>query len=125
MPTEVFQIFRCDICGNVVEVVHVGDGQLFCCGKPMTLFTGSDTRGSRERHLPVVRQVDRGVTVHVGQQPHPMEPQHHIEWIEVICDRRSHRLFLNLDDPPEASFPLVGDRIVARASCNLHGLWQS
>ncbi len=119
-------IYKCEICGNMVEVVHEGKGELVCCGEQMALLQENTTDASREKHVPVIEKTDQGIKVKVGSAAHPMEEQHYIEWIEIIAGGKSCRVFLKPGDAPEAEFPLqfAGD-LVARAYCNIHGLWKS
>ena len=119
------EIYKCEVCGNIVEVVHGGVGQLVCCGQPMKSMVENTTDASREKHVPVIVKVSGGVKVSVGSIPHPMEEKHYIEWIEIIADGRAYRQFLNPGGAPEAFFPLEAAAITAREYCNLHGLWKA
>ncbi len=121
---EKLEVYKCDICGNIVEVLHGGKGQLVCCNKPMKLFVENTVDAAKEKHVPVRENTPSGVTVKVGSVPHPMEEKHYIEWIEVIVDGKVYRQFLNPGQAPEASFDVKSDKIVAREYCNLHGLWK-
>ena len=125
MVTERTQIYRCNVCGNIVEVLHAGVGQLVCCGQPMGLLSEKTEDVGREKHVPVVEKTGKGVKVKVGSIPHPMEEQHYIEWIEVIAGGRVYRKFLNPGEKPEAEFEIVAEDVVAREYCNLHGLWRT
>jgi superoxide reductase len=125
MATEKLQVYKCPLCGNMVEVVHAGGGTLVCCGQPMEVQTENTTDAATEKHVPVIEQGKDGVRVVVGSVAHPMTQDHYIEWIEVTMNGKSYRQFLNPNDPPEAFFPLTGANITARAYCNLHGLWKS
>ena len=116
-------ILKCGLCGNIMEVLHVGDGGLVCCSQPMTLIVENTVDAAREKHVPVIEKTATGIIVHVGSVAHPMEEKHYIEWIEVISEGKAYRQFLNPGESPEASFPIKSDIIVARAYCNLHGLW--
>lgn len=118
-------IYKCDICGNIVEVIHAGAGELVCCGQPMALLTENSVDASREKHVPVIEKTAGGVKVKLGSVPHPMEEKHYIEWIEVIADGKAYRQFLKPGDAPEAFFAVEGADISARAYCNLHGLWKA
>ena len=122
--TEKLQIYKCEICGNIVQMLHVGDGELVCCGQPMKLYMENTVDASKEKHVPVVEKTATGVKVKVGSVPHPMEAKHYIEWIEVIADSRAYRQFLNPGGAPEATFNIQASRIAAREYCNLHGLWK-
>jgi len=123
--TELRQVYKCNICGNIVEVLHTGKGQLVCCNKPMVLLTENTVDASKEKHVPVIEIADGKVTVKVGSVPHPMEEKHYIEWIEVIADGQTYRQFLNPGDKPEAVFALDAENVVARGYCNLHGNWKA
>ena len=125
--TQKKQIYRCNICGNIVEVLNAGQGQLVCCGQPMELIKENTTDASLEKHVPVIEKTDSGFKVKVGSVPHPMEDEHYIQWIELIVDDISYRKFLKPHDLPEAEFLIdtQKDKVEARAYCNLHGLWKS
>jgi len=123
--TEQKQIYKCEICGNIVEVLHPGVGQLVCCGVPMKLLEENTVDAATEKHVPVIEKTEKGVKVRVGSVEHPMEEKHYIEWIEVIADRKVYRKFLKPGDAPEAEFCIEAEGIVAREHCNLHGLWKS
>ncbi len=125
MATEKLQIYHCSICGNVVEVIHTGAGTLTCCSRPMQLLTENTTDAAREKHVPVIEQVEGGIKATVGSVAHPMEPEHYITWIEAIADGRAYRRFLEPGEAPEACFPIEADRITVREYCNLHGLWKA
>lgn len=118
-------IYKCAVCGNIVEVVHAGDGDLVCCGQPMQLLTENTTDASREKHVPVIEKMPDGVKVKVGSVAHPMEEKHFIEWIELIADGKSCRQFLKPGQPPEAFFPVKAAAMTAREYCNLHALWKA
>jgi superoxide reductase len=123
--TELKQVYKCNVCGNIVEVVHAGAGELVCCGQPMQLLQENTVDAATEKHVPVVEKTENGIKVKVGSEPHPMEEKHYIEWIEVIADGRVYRKFLNPGDAPEAEFQITAENITAREYCNLHGLWKS
>lgn len=123
--TERLQIYKCEVCGNIVEMVHEGDGELVCCNQPMKLYKENTVDASKEKHVPVVEKIEGGFKVKVGSVPHPMEEKHYIEWIEVIADGKAYRQFLKPGDGPEAVFMINATTITAREYCNLHGLWKS
>lgn len=123
--TEVGKVYRCNVCGNIVEVLNAGKGTLVCCGRPMEALAENTVDASREKHVPVVSKIDGGYKVAVGSASHPMEEKHFIEWIELVVDGRTLRQRLQPGMPPEAVFPCEGEGAVARAYCNLHGLWKS
>ena len=125
MATAKLQVYKCSVCGNVVEVIHTGAGTLVCCGKPMDLLTENTTDAAREKHVPVIEKVDGRIKVTIGFIAHPMEEKHYIEWIELIADGKAYRQFLNPGDAPEAVFQIQSGQITARAFCNLHGLWKA
>jgi superoxide reductase len=122
---EKLQIYKCELCGNIVEVLHGGAGELVCCGKPMKLLAENTTDAATEKHVPVIEKVSGGVNVKVGEVAHPMLDKHYIEWIEIIADGKACRQFLNPGDAPEATFKVEATRIIAREYCNLHGLWKA
>lgn len=119
------QIYKCNECGNIVEVLDVGAGELVCCGEPMQLRAENTVDAAREKHVPVLERVDGGVKVKVGSVTHPMDAKHWIEWIEVIADGRSCRQFLEPGQVPEAVFAVDAEKVSAREYCNLHGLWKA
>ena len=125
MMTKRLEIYKCEICGNIVEVIHEGVGKLVCCGKPMVLKTENTQDASREKHVPVVERTARGVKVAVGSTPHPMEEDHFIEWIQVIADGKAYREFLEPGDVPEAMFRIDAVDITARGYCDKQGLWKT
>ncbi len=118
------EVYRCEICGNIVEVLHGGGGTLVCCGQPMTLLKENSTDAAQEKHVPVLEKVDGGYKVSVGSAPHPMTDDHYIEWIELLADGNSLIAFLKPGDAPEATFKTDASSVSARAYCNLHGLWK-
>ena len=122
--TEMNQVWKCEVCGNIVEVLHAGVGQLVCCGQLMNLMEARLTEAEGyEKHLPVIEQGDGVVKVKVGSVPHPMMENHWIEWIALDTDRGVHRKYLKPGDEPEAVFR-TGDRVLqAREYCNIHGHW--
>ncbi len=123
--TKNMQIYKCAVCGNIVEMLHEGDGELVCCGEPMKLFVENTVDAAKEKHIPVVEKIEGGFKVKVGSVAHPMEDKHYIEWIQVIADDgRVYRKFLKPGNSPEAVFKIDASSIVAREYCNLHGLWK-
>jgi len=120
-----YQVFECEVCGQIVEVLRDGKGQLVCCNQPMKLLEENITDAAVEKHVPVVEKAEGGIKVKVGSVPHPMEAEHWIEWVQVINDGTSHRRFLNPGDEPEAFFEIErAADLIAREHCNLHGLWK-
>jgi superoxide reductase len=120
-----FEVYRCEQCGNIVEVLCAGAGELSCCGKPMTLLTENTSEGAQEKHLPVIEKVSGGYRVRVGSVAHPMEEKHYIQWIELLSDGTSFLKFLKPGDKPEAVFTVDAAQCCAREYCNLHGLWKA
>ena len=120
-------LYKCSVCGNVVEVAHVGGGELVCCGKPMNLMVANTEEASTEKHIPVIEKTNKGYIVKVGSVPHPMEEKHYIEFIEVFSqDGKIGRKYLKPGDKPEAEFLTTGVAIIkARIYCNIHGVWES
>ena len=120
-------IFQCQLCGNIVELLHVGGGTLSCCGQDMKLLEESSADTSTEKHVPFIEKTASGYLVKVGQnQDHPMMEAHYIQWIELYTENAEYRVFLKPGDKPEAEFPIGHDEAVrgAREFCNLHGLWK-
>lgn len=118
-------IFKCNLCGHIIEVVHEGMGELVCCNQPMQKLTENTTDAATEKHVPVIEITDSGTKVTVGEVAHPMTEEHLIEWIQLIIDGKSYRQFLNPNDEPVAEFPIKADNATAREFCNLHGLWKA
>lgn len=123
--TKINQIYRCSICGNIVQLLHPGNGQLVCCGQPMELLVTKDTDIGFEKHVPVITKTNTETIIEVGSIPHPMEEAHYIEFIEIIADGKVYRQFLKPGDKPIAIFKIQADNVQAREYCNVHGLWQS
>jgi superoxide reductase len=119
------EVYKCEICGNIVEVIHGGGGELVCCGQPMTLLKENSVDAATEKHVPVIEKISDGYKVSVGSVAHPMEEAHYIEWIELMVDGQAYRQFLNPGDKPEAIFKIEATNVTAREYCNLHGLWKS
>lgn len=124
MP-KVLEIYKCEVCGNIVEVVHGAGAPLVCCGQPMTLLVENTVDAAKEKHVPVIEIGDGFVKVSVGSVLHPMEEKHYIEWIELVADGKAYRQFLNPGDTPIATFNVTAKSITARELCNLHGLWSA
>ena len=123
--TKLKQIYKCEICGNIVEVVHSSGGILVCCEQPMTLQIENTVDAAKEKHVPVLKKVEGGMLVKVGEVEHPMLDAHYIEWIEIQTANKTYRKFLNPGDKPEALFLIEEEILSAREYCNLHGLWKS
>lgn len=122
---ELMQVYKCDVCGNIVEVLHSGKGELTCCGKAMSLIKENSVDASREKHVPMVERAGQEVMVKVGSVQHPMEENHFIEWIELISGEEVCRKALKPGETPEAKFTVSSNKAGARAYCNLHGLWRA
>jgi superoxide reductase len=123
--TKLNQVYRCEVCGNIVEVVHPGVGQLVCCKQPMAYMEEGTIDAAVEKHVPVIEKTDGGILVKVGEVAHPMGEDHYIEWIELVADSVVYRTYLKPGDAPEALFPIQSGDYTARAYCNLHGNWKS
>lgn len=123
--TKQLEVYKCEVCGNIVEVLHAGAGELVCCGQPMKLFVENTVDAAKEKHVPVIEKIDGGYKVKLGSVPHPMEEKHYIEWIELVAGSKVQRQFLKPGDAPEATFQTTAKDVSARAYCNLHGLWRS
>ena len=121
---EKLQIYKCMLCGNIVEVLHSGGGELVCCGEPMDKMAEQTADAAKEKHVPVIEKIDGGYKVTVGSVPHPMEEKHYIEWIELTADGKAYRKFLQPGAPAEAVFNIEADSVGAREYCNVHGLWK-
>ena len=123
--TNRLEVYKCEICGNIVEVLHAGAGELVCCGQPMKLQAEKTEDQGKEKHVPVVENIEKGLKVKVGSIPHPMEENHYIEWIEIVTDSVIERKFLKPGEVPEAEFEVTGDISLVREYCSVHGLWKS
>lgn len=120
-----YDVYKCEVCGHIIEVLHEGVGELVCCGQPMKKMEENVVDASREKHVPVIEKVADGYLVKVGSAPHPMEEKHYIEWVELVADGVAYRKFLKPGDAPEAKFCLSATTVYAREYCNIHGLWKS
>ena len=123
---ERMEVYKCEVCGNIVEVLHGSFGELVCCGKPMVKFEEKTADTSTEKHVPFIKREGDKYIVKVGENTaHPMENKHYIEWIELVVDGAVYRKFLNPGDAPEAVFEVAeGKEVSAREYCNIHGLWK-
>ncbi len=119
------EVYKCQVCGNIVEVLHSGAGSLVCCGKPMRLQDENTTDAAQEKHVPVIEKTGDGYKVKVGSAAHPMEDRHYIEWIELLADGKAYHQFLNPGEAPEAEFHVDAEKVSAREYCNVHGLWKA
>ncbi len=125
MGTEQLQIYKCEICGNIVEMLHGGAGDLICCGQAMNQFIENTVDAAKEKHVPVIEASGGKVNVKVGSVAHPMEEKHYIEWVELVVDGKAYRQFLKPGDAPEATFAIDAENVTAREYCNVHGLWKA
>lgn len=118
------EIYKCDLCGHVVEVLHSGIGTLVCCGANMKLLEEQTEDSTEEYHVPIIEKINGGYKVKVGKNAnHPMKKDHYIEWIELIADGVIYRKHLYPGDSPEATFMIKADHVTARELSNIHGLW--
>lgn len=124
MP-ERLEIYKCNVCGNIVEVLTGGPGALVCCGQDMVLMSENTVDAAQEKHVPVATKVADGWEVVVGSVPHPMEEKHFIEWIELNANGTSHKAFLKPGAEPKAFFRVSAAEVTVREHCNLHGLWKA
>ncbi|MDP6670265.1 MAG: desulfoferrodoxin [archaeon] len=122
---KVGEVYKCSVCGNIVEALFVGGGELVCCEKPMELQQEKTADSATEKHVPIIEKTEKGVKVKVGSVPHPMEEAHYIQWIEIVADGKVYRQNLTPGQAPEAEFGIQAENIVAREYCNVHGLWKS
>lgn len=123
--TQKNQIYKCEICGNIVEVLHEGQGELVCCNQLMKILEENTVDAATEKHIPIIEKQENKIKVKIGEVPHPMTEEHYIEFIELIADEKVYRKQLNPNNPPEAEFCIKSSSLTTRAHCNLHGLWKS
>lgn len=121
---ERLEVYKCEVCGNIVEVLHGGAGQLVCCGQPMKLQIEKTEDQGKEKHVPVVENIEKGMKVMVGSVPHPMEESHFIEWVEIDTEDGVLRKYLKPGVAPEAEFECATEEKVVREYCSIHGLWK-
>ncbi|HEY5562986.1 MAG TPA: desulfoferrodoxin [Clostridiaceae bacterium] len=119
------QVYKCEVCGNIVEVMHASAGVLVCCGQSMILQVENVVDAAKEKHVPVVEKVDGGVLVKVGVVEHPMLEKHYIEWIEAQTENKIYRKYLNPGDKPQVLFLVEEEVLCVREYCNIHGLWKA
>jgi superoxide reductase len=124
MPKSL-EVYKCELCGNIVEVVHAGGGGLVCCGAPMGLLAENTVDAAKEKHVPVIEKVAGGYKVTIGSVAHPMEEKHYIEWIELVADGKAYRQFLKPGEVATTVFCVEASSVTARELCNLHGLWSA
>jgi len=123
--TQRLEIYKCEICGNIVEVLHGGEVDMKCCGALMKLYKENTVDAAKEKHVPAIEKTSDGIKVKVGEVAHPMEEKHYIEWIEIIADGKAYRQFLNPGEAPEAEFKIDAEQVTAREFCTIHGLWKA
>ncbi len=123
--TKLNEVYKCEVCGNIVEVLHTGVGELVCCGQPMNLQKENTVDAAVEKHVPVVEEKDGKLLVKIGEVDHPMTEEHYIEWVEEIFEGKVIRKYLKPGDRPEVMLCKISDKAVIRAYCNLHGLWKA
>lgn len=123
--TKLNEIYKCNICGNIVEMVHTGAGELVCCGQPMELQNPKTKDEGQEKHVPVVEISGDTVIVNIGETEHPMTEEHYIEWVEVITNARVYRKTFTPGEKPFAKFFTPEEVTEVRIYCNIHGLWKN
>ena len=119
------ELYRCNVCGNIVEVIHAGAGALVCCGQKMELLEENTKDAATEKHVPVIEKIEGGYVVTVGEVAHPMLDEHYIEWIELVTEDGVLRKQLQPGEEPKATFYTDAKEGTARGYCNLHGHWSS
>jgi len=125
MPIKRLELYKCEICGNIIEVLHAGGPPLVCCNEKMKLQSENTVDAAREKHVPVIEMGSGQITVKVGSVPHPMEEKHYIQWVELIADGKAYLQFLKPGEEPKAVFPLTASKVTAREYCNIHGHWKA
>lgn len=118
------KIYKCSICGNIVELLHDAGAELVCCGKPMELLIEKTEDQGKEKHVPVSEKTEKGTKIKIGEIEHPMEEKHYIEWIEMNFDGKSGKKFLHPGEKSEADFEASPENFTVRCYCNIHGLWK-
>ena len=125
MPLKRLELYKCEICGNIVEVLNAGGPPLVCCGEKMKLQEENTVDAAKEKHVPVIEVGNGQITVKIGSVPHPMEEKHYIQWVELIADGKAYLQFLKPGGEPKAVFPITASKVTAREYCNLHGHWKA
>jgi superoxide reductase len=123
--TKRLEIYKCSVCGNIVEVMHTGAPSLTCCGQKMILQEESSVDAATEKHVPMIVKIEGGHKITVGEVEHPMLEEHYIEWIQLITEDEVYTKFLKPGEKPEAEFKTDAENVTAREYCNLHGNWKS
>lgn len=124
MAVANLEVYKCPKCGNIVKVYQGGGGDLFCCDIKMELVAENTVDAALEKHVPVIEKAEGGVNVKVGSVSHPMGDDHYIQWVELYDQEKIYSKFFNPNDEPNVFFPVTGDSLIAKAYCNLHGLWK-
>ncbi len=123
--SAICDVYKCSACGNVIEVIYGVQSEIICCGKKMVLMEANTNRAAPEKHIPIIEKEKNSLKIKVGETEHPMEDNHYIVMIEVIDGSYIHKKQLKFNDSPTAEFNIASDNIIARAYCNLHGLWEN
>ncbi len=128
MP-ERFEVYLCEKCGNIVEIIKGGGSEIHCCGQPMKKLEPKTADPNTEKHVPSIEKKCRKFTISVGKkESHPMSDDHFIEWIEIIAEDgipTQARYFLKPGEEPVAEFRVETNKAVIRSYCNKHGLWKN
>lgn len=119
------EVYKCEVCGNIVQMNHAAAGALVCCDKPMVLLDEKSADSTTEKHVPIIEVIEGGYKVTVGTTLHPMTEAHYIEWIELLEGSTLQKKFLQPGDAPEAIFKTEAKTVTARSYCNLHDFWKS
>lgn len=121
------RFYYCEVCGNIVEKVHDSGNDLECCARTMRELEAGTTDGKKESHVPVCTIKDNKLEVRIGENPHPMEKDHYIQWIEVVTNKGIMRRFLEPGDEPVVHFKLCdGEKVCGVYEyCNIHKLWKA
>ena len=119
------EVYKCEVCGIITEIVSDGGGSLVCCGEDMVLQSENTVDAAVEKHVPVIEKGDGFIKVKVGSVAHPMEEEHYIQWIELLADGKAYTQFLEPGEAPEAVFNVTADKVTVREFCNLHGHWKA
>lgn len=119
------EIYHCALCGQLIEVLQAGGGELVCCEQPMKCMVEGTTDAAKEKHVPTIEKTATGYLVKVGAVAHPMEEKHYIQWVELVADGVSYTQFLKPGDAPQAEFCIQANHVIAREYCNLHGHWKA
>lgn len=122
--TGMLQVYKCEKCGNIVEMLVPGRGEMYCCGELMKLMPEQTADATKEKHVPIIEKIEGGYKVKVGSVPHPMLENHWITWIQLIAGDKVYQEFLKPGMAPEATFYTDAEEVYAREFCNIHGLWK-